>query len=50
MLVADRLARVGVAVIRVRLVTVASPGQAAIVGLLLGAWLLALGLTVKAVL
>ena len=48
-LVADRLARVGVAVIRVRLVTVASPGQAAMVGLLLGAWLLALGMVIEAV-
>lgn len=36
--------------IRVRLVTMASPVQAGVVGLLLGAWLLALGLTVQAVL
>lgn len=40
----------GCAVIRLRLVTVASPAQAAVVGVLLGAWLLALGACVEAVL
>jgi len=37
-------------VIRVRLVAMGSPGQAAVAGLLLGAWLLALGACVEAVL
>lgn len=36
--------------IRLRLVTVASPAQAFVAGLLLGAWLLALGACVEAVL
>lgn len=35
---------------RFRLVTVASPSQAFVAGLLLGAWLLALGACVRAVL
>lgn len=36
--------------IRVRLVAMGSPGQAALAGLLLGAWLLALGACVAGVL
>lgn len=36
--------------IRIRLVAMGSPRQAAIVGLLLGAWLLALGACIEAVL
>lgn len=36
--------------IRIHLVTGASPAQAGVAGVLLGAWLLALGLVVEAVL